>query len=95
MFERKQMAASTLNIERRRLHGYDFTAAEQCEKDLALAQMRVLNPEVPAIMREWVYDYITRELGDEEMSRRIASGHFESPSSRVVPINTAEPAVCE
>jgi len=95
MFERKQMAASPLKIERRRLHGYDFTATEQADKDLALAQMRVLNPEVPAIMREWVYDYITRELGEEEMSRRIAIGHYDSPSSRVVPINTAEPAVCE
>ena len=88
--------AAELNIERRRLHGYEYSPAEQAEKDLALAQMKLLNPHVSAVMREWVYDYVTKEVGNEEMSRRIASGYYDKkPSSRVVPSHLTTQAPCE
>ena len=70
----------TLDCSRRRLHGYEYTPLEQSKKDLALAEMARTHPHVNAVMREWVYDYVT-EVGEDEMERRIDSGHYYKTES--------------
>jgi len=62
---------------RRSLHGYQYTPIEQAEKTIALKAMARDFPDVSAVWREWCYDYITKEVGNEEFARRIESGYYD------------------
>ena len=68
---------SPLEVTKRPLHGYEYTPLEQCEKEIALKAAARDFPDVNPVWREWVYDYVTKEVGNEEMARRIQSGHYE------------------
>ena len=35
-------------------------------------------PDVNPIWREWCYDYITKEVGVDEMAERIELGYYEN-----------------
>ena len=71
------MSTSTLEPTRRRLHGYEYNVREQAEKDIALKAMARDFPDVNPVWREGCYDYITKEVGHEEFSKRIESGFYE------------------
>ena len=62
---------------RRSLHGYEYTAKERAEKDIALKAAARDFPDVNPIWREWAYDYLTKEVGQEEFAKRIESGFYE------------------
>ena len=68
---------SSLEVTRRPLHGYEYSPLEQSEKEIALKAMSRDFPDVNPVWREWCYDYVTKEVGNEEMARRIQSGHYE------------------
>ena len=63
----------------RQLQGYDYTNEELAEKRLAVTQMLRDHPNVPGgvIWIEWLYDYIKKELGEEEFKKRMNSGYYE------------------
>ena len=69
--------SNELEVTRRSLHGYDYTPTELAEKQIALKAMARDFPDVNPVWREWCYDYITKEVGNEEFTRRIESGHYE------------------
>ena len=64
-------------VTRRSLHGYEYSQTERAEKEIALKAMARDFPDVNAVWREWCYDHITKEVGNEEFARRIDSGHYE------------------
>lgn len=68
-------------MEKRRLTGYEYTPLEQAQKDLALRQAARDFPDVPLMWREWVYDYVTKQVGEEEFSRRVERGDYEKNTS--------------
>ena len=74
---------SELKVERRPLHGYEYTPLEQAEKQMALKAAARDFPDVNPVWREWCYDYITKEVGQEEFARRIESGCYESAEKNV------------
>ena len=61
----------------RKLEGYSYTAVEQAKKDAALRQAARDFPDVPLGWREWAYDYIVKEVGEEEFERRMNTGYYE------------------
>ena len=64
--------------EPRRLEGYiSYTALEQAKKDAALKQAARDFPDVPLGWREWAFDYVFKELGEEEFERRMNTGYYE------------------
>lgn len=65
------------SIERRTLKGYGYTAVEQATKEAALKQCARDFPDVPIGWREWAYDYIVKEVGEEEFEKRMNSGHYD------------------
>ena len=66
--------------EARRLAGYKYNALEQAEKEIALKAAKDLFPDLPMAWREWAYDYVVKEVGQEEFERRILSGYYETKS---------------
>ena len=62
----------------RPLHGYEYTIREQAEKNMALKAASRDFPDVNPIWREWCYDYITKEVGVDEMAERIELGYYEN-----------------
>lgn len=67
----------SLDVTKRLLHGYEYSPLEQCEKEVALKQMARDFPDVNPVWREWCYDFVTKEVGNEEMARRIQCGYYE------------------
>ena len=67
------------NIKERKLNGYEYTPEEQSKKDIALKAMLRDFPNTPggSVWIEWVYDYIMKEVGEEEFLRRMNSGYYE------------------
>ena len=76
MSEKSEKMDSIL-AERRTLNGYDYTPVEQAKKEAALKQCARDFPDVPIGWREWVYDYIYKEVGPDEFERRMNSGYYE------------------
>ena len=72
-------APKTLEIKKRKLHGYHYTPLEQAQKESVLSQVAHNNTfeNVPGLWKEWLYDYIYKEIGEEEFNRRIQSGYYE------------------
>ena len=62
---------------RRSLHGYEYSPVELAQKEIALKAMARDFPDVNPVWREWCYDFVTKEVGNEEFARRIESGHYE------------------
>ena len=62
---------------KRSLHGYEYTLTEQATKEIAMKAMARDFPDVNPVWREWCYDHITKEVGEEEFARRIESGHYD------------------
>ena len=75
----KQQPESTPH---RRLAGYSYSPLEQSQKDLALKQAARDFPDVPVLYREWVYDYVVKEIGEEEFGRRVESGYYDAPPQK-------------
>ena len=73
--------SDNLKIERRPLHGYEYTPTELAEKQIALKAAARDFPDVNMVWREWCYDYIKKEVGEEEFARRIESGYYEKNRS--------------
>ena len=61
----------------RSLHGYEYTPTEKAVKEIAMKAMARDFPDVNPVWREWCYDHITKEVGEEEFARRIESGHYD------------------
>ena len=71
------MSTSNLKVTKRPLHGYEYTPREKAEKEIALKAMARDFPDVNPVWREWVYDYVTKEVGNDEFAKRIEEGHYE------------------
>ena len=56
-----------------------LTPAQQGERDMYLKQLARDFPTMPALWREWAVDYCIG-IGQEELSRRLATGFFEKKS---------------
>ena len=67
---------------RRTLDGYEYTPLEQAKKELALKQVAKDFPDVPIAWREWAYDYIYKEIGENEFERRMNSRYYEAASKK-------------
>ena len=73
-------APKTLEIKKRKLHGYHYTPLEQAQKESVLSQVAndpSIGENVPSLWKEWLYDYIYKEIGEDEFNRRIESGYYE------------------
>ena len=68
---------------KRRLKGYEYTPLEEAQKEVALREMANAFPNVPIMWREWVYDYIYKEVGEHEFSKRVDSGFYEKKNVSV------------
>lgn len=66
-------------IKPRGLNGYIYTPEEQARKNIALKAATRDFPDTPggSVWHEWVYDYIHKELGEEEFNKRMNSGYYE------------------
>ena len=62
---------------KRHFKGYEYSPLEQAQKENALREMANAFPNVPIMWREWAYDYIVKEVGETEFSRRVDSGFYE------------------
>ena len=69
--------SSELKVERRPLHGYEYTPLELADKQTALKAAARDFPDVNPVWREWCYDHIAKEIGQEEFARRIDSGYYD------------------
>ena len=76
--------ADGLKVERRPLHGYEYTPTELAEKQMALKAAARDFPDVNPVWREWCYDYITKEVGPTEFARRVESGYYEQTTQKNV-----------
>ena len=59
------------------MHGYDYTPLEAAKKAAALKAAARDFPDVNPVWREWCYDYITKEVGEDEIAKRIESSYYE------------------
>jgi hypothetical protein len=68
-----------LTPKERKLHGYNYTIEEQTAKDIAIRAAIRDFPNVPGgvIWIEWMYDYIVKQVGEEEFKKRMVSGKYE------------------
>jgi hypothetical protein len=70
----------SLDVTRRRLHGYEYTPAEQAAKDAALRAMARDAPNSCRVLNEWIYDHIVKEVGEQEFETRMNNGYYGRPS---------------
>ena len=68
---------------KRKLKGYEYTPLEEAQKEVALREMANAFPNVPIMWREWVYDYIYKEVGEHEFSKRVDCGFYEKKNVSV------------
>ena len=72
---------SSLEVKKRHLAGYTYTPLEQSQKEVALQAMAMSHPHINVLWREWVYDYIHKEVGSDEFSKRVDSGFYEKKNN--------------
>lgn len=72
-----------LTPTKRSLHGYEYTAEEQAAKEIACKAALRDFPNTPGgiVWIEWMYDYIMKEVGEEEFKKRMNSGYYEEKKS--------------
>ena len=70
-------------------NAYRLTPLQQAKKEAELKAVATIHPEVPIAFREWLYDYIYHELGEDEFQRRIENGYAaerDAPAPRGLPL---------
>ena len=67
------------NIKTRQLNGYFYTPEEQAKKTIALKAAARDFPNTPggSVWHEWLYDFINKEIGEEEFNKRMNNGYYE------------------
>ena len=69
-----------LTPKERKLHGYDYTPEEQAQKDIAIKAAIRDFPNIPGgiVWVEWMYDYIMKQVGEDEFKKRMNSRYYEN-----------------
>lgn len=55
----------------RPLSGYEYSEEERAKKEVEITAAQTTNPDIPRIWIEWLYDYIHKEVGEDEFEKRI------------------------
>ena len=66
---------------RRQLHGYEYTPAQQAEKDHYMKQLARDWPNVNPLWQEWVYDFCAN-TPQEELERMMETGEWDKKGSK-------------